>query len=97
MSSSTIKAVDFFSAESPLSQPIADATHQIPSINFVVARLTLEDGTVGEGYLLAFHFNPEAIKGALADVQMIALGREVPDTRGFDEVLKRKLCRCTRK
>ena len=35
--------------------------------------------------MLAFHFNPEAIKGALADVRHIAIGREVDDTRGFDE------------
>ena len=85
MSSSRIKTVDFFAAESPLSQPIADAMHQIPSINFIVTRLMLEDGKVGEGYLLAFHFSPEAIKGALADVRQIAIGREVDDTRGFDE------------
>ncbi len=85
MSGSRIKAVDFFAAESPLSQPIADATHSIPSINFIVTRLTLEDGTEGEGYLLAFHFSPEAIKGALADVRAIAIGRDVADTRGFDD------------
>ncbi|MCF7688485.1 MAG: mandelate racemase/muconate lactonizing enzyme family protein [Cephaloticoccus sp.] len=85
MSRSRIKTVDFFSAASPLSQPIADATHQIPSINFIVARLTLEDGTMGEGYLLAFHFSPSAIQGALADVRGIVLGRDVADTRGFDE------------
>lgn len=84
MSGSRIKAVDFYAAASPLSQPIADATHQIPSINFIVARLTLEDGTVGEGYLLAFHFNPGAIRGALADVRALAVGRDVADTRGFD-------------
>ena len=85
MSGSRIKAVDYFAAESPLSQPIADATHLIPSINFIVTRLTLEDGTVGEGYLLAFHFSPAAIKGALADVRAIAIGRDVADTRGFDD------------
>jgi len=67
-----------------LSRPIADATHQIPAIKFVVARVTLSDGTVGEGYLLAFHFNPAAIRGALADVRALAVGWDVNDTRGFD-------------
>lgn len=86
MSKSSIKALEFFTAESPLSQPIADATHQIPAINFIVARLTLQDGTTGEGYLLAFHFNPAAIRGALADVRALALGRDVNDTRGFDRL-----------
>jgi len=84
MSQTRITQVDFFEAESPLSRPIADATHSIPAINFVIARITLADGTTGEGYLLAFHFNPGAIRGALADVRALALGREVADTRGFD-------------
>ena len=79
-----IKALDFFSAESPLSRPIADATHQIPAIRFLVARLTLADGTVGEGYLLAFHFSPHAICGTLADVRELALGREACATREFN-------------
>lgn len=79
-----IKELEFFRAESPLSQPIADATHQIPAINFIVARLRTDSGVVGEGYLLAFHFNPGAICGALADVRALALGHEVNDTRGFD-------------
>ena len=84
MNRQLITALDFFEAESPLSRPIADATHQIPAIRFLVARLTLADGTVGEGYLLAFHFSPGAIRGALADVRALALGREVTATREFD-------------
>lgn len=90
MSKSPIKTLEFFTAESPLSQPIADATHSIPAINFIVARLTLADGTTGEGYLLAFHFNPAAIRGALADVRALALGHDVNDTRGFDNLCDRE-------
>lgn len=90
MSGSNIKTVEFFTAESPLARPIADATHQIPAIKFVVTRLTLVDRTVGEGYLLAFHFNPQAIRGALADVRSVAIGRGVTDTRGFDEACDRE-------
>jgi len=90
MASSRVRAVDFFSAASPLSRPIADSTHQIPAINFIVARVTLEDGTTGEGYLLAFHFNPAAIRGALADVRHLALGWDAHDTRGFDQACDRE-------
>ena len=79
-----ITALDFFEAESPLRRPIADATHEIPAIRFIVARLTLADGTIGEGYLLAFHFSPQAIRGALADVRALALGHAVDATRQFD-------------
>ena len=84
MSKSLISALEFYEAESPLSRPIADATHQIPAIRFIVARLTLADGTVGEGYLLAFHFSPAAIRGALADVRALALEHHVTATRLFD-------------
>lgn len=79
-----IKSLAFFEAQSPLSRPIADATHQIPAIRFIVARLTLADGTVGEGYLLAFHFTPRAIRGALDDVRELTLGREACATRALN-------------
>lgn len=84
MSATCIKELHFFSARSPLSRLIADATHRISEINFVVARLVLEDGTIGEGYLLAFHFNPAAIRGALADVRELTVGREVFETKAFN-------------
>ncbi len=84
MSKTRITSLSFFDAESPLSRPIADATHEIPSINFIVARLTLAEGTVGEGYLLAFHFNPAAIRGALADVRVLAIEREVHAMKAFN-------------
>jgi L-alanine-DL-glutamate epimerase-like enolase superfamily enzyme len=84
MRRTTTTHLDFFEATSPRSRPIADATHQIRAINFIIARLTLADGTNGEGYLLAFHFNPAAIRGALADVRALAVGLEVSDTRVFN-------------
>jgi L-alanine-DL-glutamate epimerase-like enolase superfamily enzyme len=84
MSRTAVKAVDFFEAQSPLAAPIADATHRIPAIKFVIARVTLEDGTTGEGYLLAFHFSPAAIRGALADVRTLVIGREVWETKAFN-------------
>ncbi|MGH8017728.1 MAG: mandelate racemase/muconate lactonizing enzyme family protein [Opitutaceae bacterium] len=56
----------------------------IPEIHFIVARVTLADGTQGEGYLLAFHFNPMAIRGALADVRALAVDREVFATKAFN-------------
>jgi L-alanine-DL-glutamate epimerase-like enolase superfamily enzyme len=84
MTATTIVAVDFFSASAPLARPIADATHRIAAINFLVARIRLADGTTGDGYLLAFDFSPAAIRGALADVRELALGRPVYETRGFN-------------
>jgi L-alanine-DL-glutamate epimerase-like enolase superfamily enzyme len=84
MDSLKIRSVHFFEATSPLSRPIADATHAIPAIRFLVARVTLEDGTVGEGYLLAFHFAPRAIRGALADIGALAIGFPANATAAFN-------------
>lgn len=76
----TIKRISYFKAVSNLSRPIADSTHQIPEIAFLVARIELESGTTGDGYLLAFHYSPEAILGALKDIAPMALGREASAT-----------------
>jgi L-alanine-DL-glutamate epimerase-like enolase superfamily enzyme len=80
-----ITSLSFYSAQSPLSRPIADATHELATIEFIVARLGLADGTVGESYLLAFHYSPRAIQGALADVRRLAMDRPVCDTRRFNQ------------
>lgn len=69
-----IREMACYRAVSPLSQPIADATHAIPQIAFIVTRLRLENGVVGESYLLAFHYSQNAIHGALKDIQLMAIG-----------------------
>ena len=78
-----IRDIQFFKALSPLSRPIADSTHQIEHIAFLVARLELDTGMVGESYLLAFDYSPAAIAGALGDVRAMALGWEVCQTGRF--------------
>lgn len=65
---SKITEVNLYRAVSPLSKPIADATHTIPEIAFIVAEIVLENGIRGEGYLLSFHYSPRAIAGALYDL-----------------------------
>jgi L-alanine-DL-glutamate epimerase-like enolase superfamily enzyme len=83
MNPTTIKAVRFYRARSPLSRPIADATHTIDEIAFVVTRLELAGGEFGESYLLAFNYSPAAIAGALQDAAPMVVGREVADTGRF--------------
>lgn len=75
-----IKRVQFFKARSPLSRPIADSTHSISEIAFIVTRLELDNGITGDAYLLAFHYSPQAIAGALRDIRPLAEGREVSAT-----------------
>jgi L-alanine-DL-glutamate epimerase-like enolase superfamily enzyme len=78
-----IKAIHFFKAVSPLSRPLADSTHQLSEISFLVARLVTDTGVTGEGYLLAFHYSPQAMAGALRDLRPLALGFEVSETGRF--------------
>lgn len=80
MKSTLIKKVEFFRAISPLSRPIADATHEISEIGFLVTRIQLASGIIGESYLLSFHYSPGAIAGALRDIKPLVEGREVQDT-----------------
>ena len=63
-----IREVRFFEAASPLSRPIADATHTIGRVAFLVAELVLQNGERGQGYLLCFDYSHHAIRGALRDV-----------------------------
>lgn len=71
---SKIKEVNLYRAVSPLTKPIADATHTISEIAFLVAEVVLESGVTGEGYLLSFHYSPQAIEGAMKDAKDALLG-----------------------
>jgi L-alanine-DL-glutamate epimerase-like enolase superfamily enzyme len=66
---SRVKEVNLYRAVSPLTKPIADATHTISEIAFLVAEVVLESGIRGEGYLLSFHYSPHAIEGAMKDAR----------------------------
>jgi len=70
-----IKGMELYQARSKMSQPIADATHRISEIRFFVVRITTEEGITGEGYLLAFHYSPQAIEGVLKDIRAFILER----------------------
>lgn len=78
-----IRQVHFFRAVSTLSQPIADSTHSIPEIAFIVTRIELENGVTGDANLLSFHYSPQAILGALRDIAPMAIGWKVNHTGEF--------------
>lgn len=81
--STKIIDVQFFKATSTLSKPIADATHDISEISFIIAELHLENGIIGQGYLLSFHYSPQAIKGALMDLREKLIGYQAYETVKF--------------
>ncbi|MBS1703791.1 MAG: mandelate racemase/muconate lactonizing enzyme family protein [Armatimonadetes bacterium] len=78
-----IRGVSLYKAVSPLSRPISDSTHEFPEIAFIVTRIHLESGIVGESYMLAFHYSPHAILGALRDATDLVVGWDVHQTREF--------------
>ena len=80
MSPTAIRDVRFFTARSAHSRPIADATHAIPEIRFVVAEIALANGLTGQSHLLAFHYSRHAIAGACRDLEAFLRGRDGCDT-----------------
>lgn len=82
-----IKKYSIYTAKSKLEKPIADSTHTLTEISFIVLRLQLESGVIGESYLLSFQYSPKAIAGALKDVGEMLLGESVNDTvKVFEKV-----------
>lgn len=67
--------VRLFSAESTMSRPIADSTHDISTIKFYIVEVVTASGVTGQGYLLSFHYSPKAIEGALKDLRTFVLER----------------------
>lgn len=71
-----IKEIRIYRAVSNLTQPIADATHDISEIAFYVLEVESRAGVTGQGYLLSFHYSPNAIEGALKDLKKYVEERE---------------------
>ena len=68
-----IKDFRIYRAVSTLTKPIADSTHEISRIAFLVGEVVLESGVRGQGYLLSFHYSPNAIAGAMKDLKTFLL------------------------
>jgi L-alanine-DL-glutamate epimerase-like enolase superfamily enzyme len=80
-----IWSIQYFRAISPISRPIADATHSIESIGFIITRIELASGITGESNLLAIEYSPHAIAGALRDLAPLAMEFDVWQTGVFVE------------
>jgi len=74
-SSLNIKDCSLYKTKAQLKKPIADATHTLYEISFLVLRIRLENGIEGEAYLLSFQYSPNAIQGAFRDI--------LPAIKGF--------------
>jgi L-alanine-DL-glutamate epimerase-like enolase superfamily enzyme len=76
----TIKSYHIYSAKAKLNKPIADATHTLTEISFIVLRIQLKNEVVGESYMLSFQYSPHAIAGAIKDVGEMVIGEKVHNT-----------------
>jgi L-alanine-DL-glutamate epimerase-like enolase superfamily enzyme len=76
--------IKFFDAISPVSIQIADSTHSIPEIKIIVTEITTESGISGQGYMLSFHYSPQAVIGTLKDLKNFVLNEyNVDETKKF--------------
>lgn len=83
----SITNYSIYTAKSKLDKPIADSTHTLTEISFIILRLQLKSGIVGESYLLSFQYSPSAIAGALKDVGSLIIGEDVNNTiKVFDKI-----------
>ncbi|WP_346238572.1 mandelate racemase/muconate lactonizing enzyme family protein [Niabella insulamsoli] len=85
-----IQSYELFKAKAPLTRPIADATHTLTEMSFIILRLRLETGVVGEAYLLSFQYSPNAIAGALKDAAATIIGECVHNTVAVFEKMDRQ-------
>ncbi|MFS4447992.1 mandelate racemase/muconate lactonizing enzyme family protein [Maribacter sp. 2307UL18-2] len=76
-----IRDIKIYKASTDLEKPISDSTHTLTEISFIVMRIQLENGIIGESYLLSFQYSPNAIIGALKDVISVVKGYKCSDTK----------------
>jgi len=76
MNNLEIKNLKIYKASTALKKPISDATHTLTEISFLVLRIQLENGVVGESYLLSFQYSPNAIVGAIKDAIPHVIGHK---------------------
>lgn len=76
-----IKNFKIFEAKSILEKPIADSTHKLTEISFLVLRIKLESGIEGEAFLLRFQYSKNSILGALKDIGELIIGESVFETK----------------
>lgn len=83
--SNKIIDIKFYEAYADMSKPIADSTHSIPAIKFIILKLITENGIEGESYMLSFHYSENAVKGMLADLKHFVEHKyEIDETEKFE-------------
>ncbi len=79
-----IEKIRLFKASATLKKPVADATHRLTEISFLVMRIYTPSGVQGESYLLRFQYSPQAIVGAIRDIASLATSFRIGETGKFN-------------
>lgn len=90
ISSCDIRDYHLYEAKIKLEKNISDATHILTEISFLVLRLRLESGIIGESYLLGFQYSPAAIRGAFKDLLPLIIGFPAYETGVVKELLNKQ-------
>jgi hypothetical protein len=80
-----IAAMQLYKAAAPLKKAIADSTHTLTEISFIVLRVQTRSGIKGESYLLSFQYSPRAIAGAIKDLESLARSFSIWETDKFNQ------------
>jgi L-alanine-DL-glutamate epimerase-like enolase superfamily enzyme len=73
-SPTAVRSLRFYEASVPLHRPLSDAVQNIQALRFLIAEVELYNGRIGQGYLVAFQYSRNAIRGALQDLAPLAVG-----------------------
>lgn len=89
MKSGLIKDIRIFESHITLDSPIADSTHVLHKIKFIVLQVETDNNISEQSYMLTFQYFPEAIKGAIKDLKSFAINKyRVNETKKFLDEFK---------
>lgn len=68
----------------PLNPPLADSTHVLNQIQFVLVDVETDDGLVGNSFMLTFDYAPELLRGIVGtELRKVVVGRDPRDIAGI--------------
>ena len=81
--STKIKELQLFETRATELPQLADATHTLPEVRFLVLNLMTDNGTLGQSYALVFHYFPNTLAAAIQDLAEFATDFHVSETQKF--------------
>ena len=68
----------------PLDRPIADSTHVLNRIQWIVVEIITNQGLIGNSFMLTFDYGPDALQGIVeTELKKVVVGRDARDISGI--------------